>query len=120
MYWTEFVRVVRAASVLRHVAAFLAEHDLSDFDPKAPPPKTAAWWAVVDAGRSQEDAEIADALDRLGQPPAVTLADLAEPMPSSLSDWLQDRKNGRAIPHRLEPAGYVTVRNPDARDGLCE
>ena len=33
----------------RHVAAYLAELDLSDFDAKAPPPKTAAFWDIVEA-----------------------------------------------------------------------
>jgi hypothetical protein len=28
------------------------------------------------------------------------------------------RKNRRAIPHRLERCGYVAVKNPDAKDGL--
>jgi hypothetical protein len=58
----------------RHVAAYLAELDLSKFDPKAPPPKTAAFWDIVDANRAPEDAELADVLDRLGNPVAITLA----------------------------------------------
>jgi hypothetical protein len=33
--------------------------------------------------------------------------------------WLDDRKNRRIIPHRLESCGYIPVRNPDApTDGL--
>jgi len=32
--------------------------------------------------------------------------------------WLDDRRNRRAIPHRLEKCGYVPVRNPHADDGL--
>lgn len=35
----------------RHVAAYLDTLDLSDFDPKAPPPKTRAFWAIVDSNR---------------------------------------------------------------------
>ena len=42
--------------------------DISSFDPKAPPPKTPAFWAIVDASRVPEDAELADVLDRLGNP----------------------------------------------------
>ena len=60
-----------------HVAAYLAELDLSGFNPKAPPPKTPAFWAIVDANRAPEDAELADVLDELGNPDAVTLAMLA-------------------------------------------
>ena len=48
-----------------HVAAYLAQLDLSGFDPKAPPPKTAAFWDIVDASRAPEDAELADVLDRM-------------------------------------------------------
>ena len=32
--------------------------------------------------------------------------------------WIRDRKNRRAIPHRLEKCGYVPVRNDTADDGL--
>jgi hypothetical protein len=56
----------------RHVAAYLAALDLSSFDPKAPPPKTRAFWDVVDANRAPEDAELADVLDRLGNPLVTT------------------------------------------------
>ena len=48
----------------------LHELDLSDFDPKAPPPKTPAFWDIVDANRAPEDAELADVLDKLGNPDA--------------------------------------------------
>ena len=57
----------------RHVAAYLAELDISAFDPKAPPPKTPAFWDIVDANRAPEDAELADVLDEMGNPDAVTL-----------------------------------------------
>ena len=29
-----------------------------------------------------------------------------------------DRKNRRTMPHRLERCGYVSVQNPDAKDGI--
>src|SRR5262249_17658187 len=59
-----------------HVAAYLMQRDISQFNPKAPPPKTAAFWAIVDANRAPEEAEIADLLDSLGNPPAITLGRL--------------------------------------------
>lgn len=49
------------------VAAYLASLDISSFDPKTPPPKTEAFWAIVDANRAPEDAELADVLDKLGR-----------------------------------------------------
>jgi hypothetical protein len=78
-----------------HVAAYLAELDLSRFNPKAPPPKTPAFWAIVDANRAPEDAELADVLDELDQPHAVTLAELQLKAKGDLYEWLCDRKNRR-------------------------
>jgi hypothetical protein len=101
-----------------HVGAYLRELDLSAFDPKAPPPKTQAFWNIVDAGRAPEDAELADVLDRIGNPHAVTIARITAAATGDFLTWIQDRKNRRAIPHRLETAGYVPVRNDAAKDGL--
>ncbi len=102
----------------RHVGAYLAAYDLSKFNAKAPPPQTPAFFDIVDANRWPEDAELADALDSLDHPAAVTLADLAGANDGELSGWLADRKNARQVPHRLEAVGYVAVRNPAAKDGL--
>jgi hypothetical protein len=105
-----------------HVVAYLRELDLTGFDPKAPPPKTAAFWAVVQAGESPESGELRDVIDVLNNPDALTLQHLIGGAESlgmlSLADELKDRKNRRALPHRLERVGYVPVRNPDADDGL--
>jgi hypothetical protein len=101
-----------------NVAAYLAQLDLSGFDPKAPPPKTAAFWDVVDANRAPEDAEMADALDRLDNPVVVTVDMVRERATDSMAEWMGDRRNRRQIPHRLESAGYIPVRNPAADDGL--
>ena len=101
------------------VAHYLGTLDLSDFDAKAPPPKTRAFWEIVDASRAPEDAEMADVIDALGKPDAVTMDMLLrKAMPRGFADWLRDRKNRRRIGHRFEGCGYVPVRNPDANDGL--
>jgi|GEM_PF-1632553 len=101
-----------------HIAAYLHELNISDFNPKAPPPKTAGFWTVVDAGRAPEDAELADILDRLMEPDAVTLSMLVKhATDASFGEWLGDRKNSRQIPHRMESAGYIAVRNDGAKDG---
>jgi hypothetical protein len=101
-----------------HVAAYLAELDLSDFNPKAPPPKTAAFWEIVDANRAPEDAELADVLDNLNSPRAVTIDRISNAAAGDFQMWIKDRKNRRKIPHRLEKCGYVQVRNDGANDGL--
>ena len=101
-----------------HVTAYLAELDLSDFSPKAPPPKTPAFWDIVDASRAPEDAELADVIDKLKSPAAVTRMQIANAAQGDFADWIRDRKNRRVIPHRLEKCGYVPVRNDVALDGL--
>ena len=124
-----------------HVAAYLHAVDLTGFDPNAPPPKTEWFWSIVDAGRAPEESELATVLDSMagcpgegeaGWPEAVTLAQLiaaetqAQPGEWSSEDgdkndfaaWLEDRKNRRQIPHRMEAVGYVAVRNDGAKDGL--
>ena len=103
-----------------HVAAYLAQLDLSGFNPKAPPPQTAAFWAIVDANCAPEDAEMADVVDALKNPDAVTLTDLRSKAGTPFSDWLCDRKNRRVIGFRLEACGYTPVRNPDAQSGLWQ
>jgi hypothetical protein len=101
------------------VAAWLMSRDLSRFNPKAPPEKTDAFWAAADAYRSPEAAEVADLIDALGQPGALTIAQLiGAATDDDLKAWLKERKNRKTIPHRLENCGYRAVRNPDAKDGL--
>jgi hypothetical protein len=116
-YWTRLWAWYRDGGH-SHVAAYLSELDLSDFDAKAPPPKTAAFWDIVNASSAPEDAELADVLEQLGNPDAVTLVDLTIKATGEAAEWLTDRKNRRAIPHRLERCGYASTRNPYAEDGL--
>jgi hypothetical protein len=116
-YWSRLYAWYEAGGY-RHVAAYLDTLDLSDFDPKAPPPKTAAFWEIVDAGRAPEDAELADLLDSMGRPDAVPLSRLIAAAQGELGEWIRDRRNRRAIPHRLESCGYSPVRNDLAKDGL--
>lgn len=116
-YWDELWKWYQGGDGFAHVAAFLRNYPLDHFNPKAPPPKTAAWWSVVDAGRAPEDAEMADLLERLQHPQAVTVEELSTVAQGTFKDWLEERRNRRKIPHRLESAGYVKVLNPDQHTG---
>ncbi len=100
-----------------HVAAYLLALNISTFDSKAPPPKTDAFWAIVDANRAPEDAELSDAIEALGNPDAVTLTSIISQAGGDFGSWLRDRKNFRQIPHRMETVDYLPVRNPGANDG---
>jgi hypothetical protein len=72
----------------------------------------------VDSNRAPEDAEMADTLDALGNPDAVTLGQLKSKAKGEFFEWLCDRRNRRVTLFRLEACGYGTVRNPDAKDGV--
>jgi hypothetical protein len=104
-----------------HVAAYLGTLDLSNFDCKAPPPKTPAFWAIVHASEAPESGELRDIVDHL-KAPALTLQSLVTAATDlslyDIANELEDRRNRRSMPHKLERIGYVPVRNPDADDGL--
>ena len=70
------------------------------------------------ASRAPEDAELSDALERLNNPDATTIASVADVAEVEFSEWVKDRKNRRVVGHRFEAIGYVPVRNPTAEDGL--
>jgi hypothetical protein len=116
-YWYRIWAWYRGAGS-NHVAAYLHDLDISKFDPKAPPPKTAAWWDIVAASRTPEDAELADALDRTGNPVVTTIAEVTSNASPEFATFLSDRKNSRKLPHRFEACGYIPLRNSDAKDGL--
>lgn len=64
-YWSKLYGWYHSGGI-GHVAAYLRTLDLSDFNAKAPPQKTPAFWDIVSANSTPEDAELADALDQLG------------------------------------------------------
>ena len=93
-----------------NVAAYLRDLDISAFNPKAPPPKTQAWWEIVDTSRAPEDAELADILDNLETPDVITLTEIKNSSKSSEfagSAWRsQRRRSNNTASHggmRLHP-----------------
>ena len=104
-----------------HVAALLQTWDLSNFKPKATPPRTPAWHAQVAGSRSEGDNELADVLDGMGKPPALTLNMMrayVELMKiEGVKEDLEDRKMGPRWGGRLAKAGYTPCRNSLAKDG---
>ena len=119
-HWLKFWHWYQHQDGLRHVAAYLAARDISGFDAKAPPKKTAAFWAIVDANAAPEEGELADTLDRIGAKQnidAVTIRTVINHAGGEFLEWLNDRKNRRAIPHRFEKCGFVPVRS-ETDDGL--
>ena len=118
-YWTRLWRWYDEGGD-RHVAAYLASLDLAGFDPKAPPPKTKAFWDIVDATRAGEDAELADVIDELalkdgkgnpapGSPVAFTLAAL-QAKAEALTPPTKFDRDGRAWRPAPSPIGSATAK----------
>lgn len=126
-YWGEMYEYY-ARGGARAVADFLMELDLTrgeyKFDAKAPPPQTHAFWEIVETSRSPEGSEVSTVVQAMGDPDAVTMAQVVDrcgsiPAMSSFYDWLADRRNKRSWSRVMQSAGYVPVRNPHApSDGL--
>lgn len=101
------------------VAHYLANLDLSSFNAKAPPPKTAGWHMIVAAGIAPESGDMTDAIEAMGNPAVLTVAGIKQAIPgdSPLRAMLDDVKFRKAIPKRLADCGYVAVANPEASSG---
>jgi hypothetical protein len=123
-----------------HVRAYLASYDLGGFDPKAPPKKTEAFWAMVATTAAPETVVLGDVLDALGEPQgdgeairpaAVTMEQLrrkAEDLGgyklregandfTSLHEMLTSARDKKRVLHLLGELSYLHVSNPGARDG---
>jgi hypothetical protein len=96
------------------VAGYLRALDLSAWNPKAQPPKTPAFWAMVAAESSPASDALGDAIEMLGSPKVLTVADIIDSTTGTFAEWARDGKNARALGHKLTNAGYVVVPNPDA------
>jgi hypothetical protein len=114
-YWNAFWAWYEAGG-FAHVAALLYRRDLSGFDPKAEPPKTPAFRYMVTASRGAGYNELADAIDALGNPQALTINELMAKAPGL--EWLRDVSKRAATHHRITDCNYVAVDNPKAKDGL--
>jgi hypothetical protein len=115
-YWNRLYDWYRAGGY-GHIAAYLDTLDISDFDAKAPPLKTEAFWAIAQSNRSSEDSELEDLLDELDRPDAFPLSRLMAAAKGELAEWMRERGNRRAIPHKLESCGYSLINNSSAKDG---
>jgi hypothetical protein len=145
-YWDKLNTFLDKEGGIGHVGAFLRARDLSKFDPKAPPLKTAAFWDIVNANRPVLQALIEDRIDSLARAaavaegakleedeqlseeqarrllPAVTLDMLkgedTDGVNTTLHNWLADFKNKKLAAHYLEQIGFTSVRNDDTTHNL--
>lgn len=114
-YWRKFHEWMDGGG-LEECAAYLMSRDVSRFNPKASPPRTAAFWAMCEAGETDETSDLADILDGHA---AVTLAQLTFLAGTNrpLVEMLTDGKKGKAINRTLQDLGWIPVRNPNDKRG---
>jgi hypothetical protein len=115
-YWARF-----NAGGAEAVATHLRGLDLAGFNPNAPPDRTQAFWEMVDAMRSEEESEMADIIESLGSPNALTVSDLIDRAGGlgryGFAEFLRDHTKARNIKMRLEENGYRRLANPDDKRG---
>ena len=71
---------------------------------------------MVSASRGAAYDELADAIDALSNPPALTIVELMAVAPAL--EWLRDHSKRRATAYRLTECHYIAADNPNAKDGL--
>jgi hypothetical protein len=114
-FWNEFWAWYEAGG-FAHVAALLYQYDLSNFDPKAEPRKTEAFQHMVMASRGSAYGEVADAIDELGNPQALTINELMAVAPNL--ECLIDPEKRKGTAYRITECQYIATKNPLAKDGL--
>jgi hypothetical protein len=105
---------------MENCAAYLMAIDVRDFDPMSPPEKTAAFWAMVDGGQSDESNDLRDVIDKFGDT-RFTIDELAFAAKMAnnhnLHDWLKSAGKFK-IRRAIEDAGAHQDWNPaDVRRG---
>jgi hypothetical protein len=106
------------------VAGYLLRYDLGSFDPKAPPPKTEAFWEIAHSMRPSEEGDMGAIIERLGNPATLIIKDLIGEAAGDTENYfdfgqfLRTSKNARLIALQLEKNGYRPVRNPRSTQGL--
>jgi len=107
------------AGGLENVATYLRTCDISDFDPKATPPKTDAWRTMVASSGNTDADDMGDALDMLKRPVLVSASDLLKVMPEGTEAraFLLNPGNRGKIPHRFSDCGYIKFPNQQNKSG---
>lgn len=95
------------------VARWLMKRDISKFNPKAQSVKTAGWEAITNTWSEPEDAVDA-ALTALGNPPVLFGLELPEAVFDGREEIANLIKSPRKIGFRMQKAGYITLKCPEA------
>lgn len=95
------------------VAHYLRTLDLTGFEAKSPPKRTAWWYQLVANGASAEEEKFGDALDKLGRPEWTTIGAVAEAGGLELAGWAATPANKRRLEREMVKSGYQRLPNPN-------
>lgn len=111
-YFRELWNWLLQANGFAHVAAYLRGVNLDDFDPNAPPPKTATFWKIAASGTSS-DGWLIDALARLGDPAMVR----GDTLRSAITADMKPQEVSRALNPAMARLMFEPFPNPARKDG---
>ena len=77
---------------LAHVAAFLAEPRYLSLRPKSAAAEDLGFLGIVDANRAPENAELADLIEALNHPKAITIAQMTTVADGEFGMWIRDER----------------------------
>lgn len=104
-----------------NVAAYLMGADVSDFNPKALPFKTPAFYEMCNSGKSTEHHDLSDVIDMITDETfsldKVAATALAVMKDVELSRWLIMKSNYKKIERMLSEMNVVKHINPDSSNG---
>jgi Bifunctional DNA primase/polymerase, N-terminal len=100
------------------VSYYLHTLDVTDYEPKAPPPKTAAWYEIVESSIDPATNELVTVLEKMGNPAGVTLTEvgIAAAAAGVALPWVGASARN-TVQATMEEAGYVKQRNPSGGTG---
>jgi hypothetical protein len=113
-YWRALDAWMAVAENVEEIAAWLMVRDVSHFNPKAPPPRTAAWHEMAEGGQSGETNQLADLVEGFEVFTVAMLAEKASTMQGAdveLGNFLRAGKNGTKINRMLNDLGWTKIKN---------
>jgi hypothetical protein len=121
-YFVGFWHWLRTGGI-EHATAYLMTLDISGFDPKQTPPKTAGFWAMVQNSSPPEDVELQSAIVMLRDMHgakfcAFTLGMIREVAEPDLRAYLADKRHRPHLSDKIDRLGYPAFPNVTAEDRL--
>lgn len=116
-YFTRLMTWLTEEGGNEEVARLLLARDISNFNPKKEPPKTAAFKAVVSRWDEPNDDAVARALDKLGRPPAFFQKEMREVVKNTTGFVTGDEDEIKALlrakherTHRMAMSDYFYLK----------